>query len=144
MSLWRSLFGRGARRAGEGKDGDDDMLTVLAALGIPLQRSASDGKTALTGGAAKAAIYQAHRQIRFGNADDALATVESVLDTAEFGLHPSSAPIAAAGFYLRGQAHEAKGLTLPAQFDYETALKISPNHRPARDALARLVGGLPG
>lgn len=55
------------------------MVSVLASLGIPLSFEASDAHSALTSGAAKAAIFRGHELLMAGKFVEAIAALESAI-----------------------------------------------------------------
>lgn len=119
---------------------DDDMPTVLRRFGIPLDFGVTDPTVALTGGAAKAEIYQAHLALEAGRFDDAIEHASAVLR--DEALHADSrySSLVAVTLYVRGRAHQAASHPDMALRDYQAALTAAPSHELARQALAGMEG----
>jgi len=132
---WLGLGGRPPEGAEAGA-GDADPTRVpagfaaLAELGVPLEAGASDPKAAFAGGFVKSTLVRALGHLDAGRPDDALAAAEIAIKRAH-GL-PALQAASAAGFYIRGRAHQAKGEPLAARVDFEAAIAASAPGSQAR------------
>jgi hypothetical protein len=80
------------------------MASALQALGIPLDFTASDPATALTGGMAKAGLWQGIRRLEAGDAAGARTAFATVLSGLERETDPRWEPVRAAARALAERA----------------------------------------
>ena len=138
MDFLKAWFKRGPSACPSFTPGAD-LEDTLRRLGIPLDFGVSDAGTALVGGLAKANLFQAHQSLAAQRWDEALRTLSGTLDllAKEDGV-TFGGPLGV-GFFLRGVAHERKGLTEAARSDYARALSYLPQHQGARAGQERLA-----
>lgn len=116
-----------------------DMQVTLARLGIPLDFSVTDPRTAMVGGIAKAGIYRGYKSLEANDPDAAIQSFSLVIDNTVVKEASGLTPLRAVAHHLRGTAYERKGMLDAALNDYRSALDLWPDHVEARASYDRAV-----
>lgn len=122
-------------------DKDRAMLRRLEELDIAANSGPGDPGMAFIGGAAKASISFGLQKLDQKQYEEAAESFEAALGILEKQDAQQWKKVIAAAHYLKGQVFEAKGMGQDAAAEYNAALAVVPDYRPALAAVARTQQG---
>lgn len=120
------------------RGGDTDIFQKMERLGIPMDASPRDPKTAMIGGAAKSGLYRHLRSLETQRWDEAIEGLDSTIDLLTKQADARWTQMLSVAHRLRGKAYEGAGRKAEALADYERALVLFPDDSEAKEGRARL------
>jgi hypothetical protein len=121
---------------------EDAVETTLRGLGVPLEFSIADLDAAVARSFAAVTVYFGHQQLEHGDLTAAIGAFDSVICYLQPRQRGPLIRMLAVAHYLRGLAHERRGMRMHALDGYAMALSLWPEHADARAALDRVQGDL--
>jgi hypothetical protein len=130
-----------------GQTAGEGLIDDLSELGISLGSTVTDPSTALLGGISKADLRFAYRNLKKGDADQAISGATSLIQKLEkdpayqnlLSTYPAYKRVLGAAYYVLGLGHEAEDMKAEAAMDFKTAMFLHPGFSPAEQGFNRVI-----